>query len=242
MSATSVIYRRELGAYVKSPWSWAIMSAALFLAGMAFLAMDMQGGDQLSAIVLERFFWSTSFCMAIAAGLLSIRLVAEDRTTGAIVLLNTSPVKEVSIVLGKYLAALTFVALMCALTFYIPLLIKVHGKVTGMQIFVGTFGLFMLSAAVLAIGVFGSAVAPNQLIAAVITGVIALGMCLLYKLSTVLSAPLRDTLASLDLFWIHYQQGTQRGVLSLRDIIYYAAIIYFFLLLSVKTLEAKRWQ
>jgi ABC-2 type transport system permease protein len=242
MSATSVIYRRELFAYLKSPWSWAIMSAALFLAGMLFLAMDMSGGEQLSAIVLEKFFWSTSWCTSIAAGLLSIRLVAEDRATGAIVLLNTSPVREVSIVLGKYLAALTFVAVMVALTFYMPLLIKVHGKVTGAQIFVGCFGLFLLAAAVLAIGMFGSALAPNQLIAAVITGGIALGMCILFKLSTILSPPLNSVFASLDLWWIHYQQGSQRGVINLKDVLYYLAVIYFFLLLSVKTLEAKRWQ
>ncbi len=48
MSATSVIYRRELGAYAKSPWSWAIMAAALLLAGIAFLAMGPLAGDQLS--------------------------------------------------------------------------------------------------------------------------------------------------------------------------------------------------
>lgn len=241
MSATSVIYRRELGAYLKSPWSWAIISAALFLAGVAFLAMDLKG-EQLSAIVLERFFWSTSWCTSVAAGLLSIRLVAEDRQSGALVLLNTSPVREVSVVLGKYLAALTFVAVMVAFTFYMPLLIKVHGKVTGAQIFVGCFGLLMLAAAVLAIGVFASALAPNQLIAAVITGAIALGMCMLYPLATQVGSPFKEVLGGLDLWWVHYQQGTQRGVLNLKDVIYYAAVIYFFLLLAVKTLEAKRWQ
>jgi ABC-2 type transport system permease protein len=241
MSATSVIYRRELGAYLRSPWSWAIISAALMLAGIAFLAMDLKG-EQLSAIVLERFFWSTSWCTSVAAGLLSIRLVAEDRQTGALVLLNTSPVREVSIILGKYLAALTFVALMVALTFYMPLLIKIHGKVTGSQIFVGCFGLLLLAAAVLAIGVFASALAPNQLIAAVITGAVALGMCLLWPLAQTLNSPLREVLGACDLWWVHYQQGTQRGVINLKDIIYYFAVIYFFLLLAVKTLEAKRWQ
>jgi ABC-2 type transport system permease protein len=241
MSATSVIYRRELGAYIKSPWSWAIMAAALALAGIAFLAMDLKG-DQLSAIVLERFFWSTSWCTSVAAGLLSIRLIAEDRQTGALVLLNTSPVREVSIVLGKYLAALTFVALMVALTFYMPLLIKIHGKVTVSQIFVGCFGLLLLAAAVLAIGVFASALAPNQLVAAVITGAIALGMCLLWPLAQNLNSPLREVLGALDLWWVHYQQGTERGVINLKDVIYYFAVIYFFLLLAVKSLEAKRWQ
>nr|HEX4318986.1 ABC transporter permease [Kofleriaceae bacterium] len=241
MSATSVIYRRELGAYLRSPWSWAIISAALLLAGIAFLAMDLKG-EQLSAIVLERFFWSTSWCTSVAAGLLSIRLVAEDRQTGALVLLNTSPVREVSIILGKYLAALTFVALMVALTFYMPLLIKIHGKVTGSQILIGCFGLLLLAAAVLAIGVFASALAPNQLIAAVITGAVALGMCMLWPLSQVLSSPLREVLGACDLWWVHYQQGTQRGVINLKDVVYYFAVIYFFLLLAVKTMEAKRWQ
>jgi ABC-2 type transport system permease protein len=241
MSATSVIYRRELGAYAKSPWSWAIMAAALMLAGIAFLAMDLKG-DQLSAIVLEKFFWSTSWCTSVAAGLLSIRLIAEDRQTGSLVLLNTSPVREVSIILGKYLAALTFVAALVLLTAYMPLLIKIHGKVTGSQIFVGCFGLLLLAAAVLAIGVFASAVAPNQLVAAVITGAIALGMCLLYPLAQVLNSPLRDVLGALDLWWVHYQQGTERGIINLKDVIYYVAVVYFFLLTAVKTLEAKRWQ
>jgi ABC-2 type transport system permease protein len=241
MSATSVIYRRELNAYIRSPWSWVIMAAALLLAGIAFLAMDLKG-EQLSAIVLERFFWSTSWCTSVAAGLLSIRLIAEDRQTGALVLLNTSPVREVSVVLGKYLAALTFVALMVAMTFYMPLLIKIHGKVTTSQIFVGCIGLLLLAAAVLAIGLFASALAPNQLIAAVITGAVALGMCLLWPLAQNLNSPLREVLGACDLWWVHYQQGTQRGVINLKDVIYYLAVIYFFLLLAVKTLEAKRWQ
>jgi ABC-2 type transport system permease protein len=241
MSATSVIYRRELGAYLRSPWSWAIISAALLLAGIAFLAMDLKG-EQLSAIVLERFFWSTSWCTSVAAGLLSIRLVAEDRQTGALVLLNTSPVREVSIILGKYLAALTFLALTVALTAYIPLLIKIAGKVTAAQIFVGCIGLLLFAGTVLAIGVFASALSPNQVIAAVITGAIALGMGQFYQLAGALDEPVRSVFMDLDLWMTHFQMGAGRGVIHLKDVVYYAAVSYFFLLLAVKTLEAKRWQ
>ncbi len=157
-------------------------------------------------------------------------------------MLNTSPVREASIIIGKYLAALTFVAALVALTSYMPLLIKIHGKVTVSQIIVGNLGLLLLAAAVLAIGVFASALAPNQLVAAVITGAVALGMCLLWPLAQALNSPLREVLGALDLWWVHYQQGTERGVINLKDVIYYAAVIYFFLLLAVKTLEAKRWQ
>ena len=243
MAATSVIYRRELSAYIRSPWSWAIMAAALVLSGILLwaYAMDLKG-EQLSAIVLERFFFTTSLCVGVAAGVLSFRLIAEDRQTGALVLLNTSPVRETSIILGKYLAALTFLVLTVALTAYIPLLIKLAGKVTMMQIFVGCIGLLFFAGTVLAIGVFASALEPNQVVAAVITGAIALGMGQFYQLAGALDEPVRGVFMDLDLWMTHFQQGAGRGVIHLKDVIYYVATTYFFLLLSVKTLEAKRWQ
>ena len=67
-------------------------------------------------------------------------------------------------------------------------------------------------------------------------------LSVLYLLAVRLDEPLRSTLALVDLWWIHYQNGFMRGVLNLRDIFYYAGVIYVFLLLAVKTLEAKRWQ
>jgi ABC-2 type transport system permease protein len=241
MAATSVIYRRELGAYIRSPWSWAIVSATLVLSGILLWAYAMKG-ELLSAQVLERYFFTTSLCVGVAAGVLSFRLIAEDRANGSLVLLNTSPVRETSIILGKYLAALTFLALTVALTAYIPLLIKLAGKVTFAQIFVGCIGLLLFSGTVLAIGVFASALSPNQVIAAVITGAIALGMGQFYQLAGALDEPVRGVFMDLDLWMTHFQQGAGRGVIHLKDVVYYAAVSYFFLLLAVKTLEAKRWQ
>jgi ABC-2 type transport system permease protein len=58
----------------------------------------------------------------------------------------------------------------------------------------------------------------------------------------VVDSPLKDIFQQLDIWWVHYQQSFMRGVLNLKDIIYYLAVTYFFLLLATKTLEAKRWQ
>ena len=241
MAATSIIYRRELGGFLRSPFAWVIAALVLLVDGILFQGYALQG-EQLSAIVLERFFYFSSG-VAIAAGLLlSFRLISEERQTHSLVLLNTSPVRDTEIVLGKFLAALTFLAILLALSLYMPLLIKVRGKVSGAQIMVGYLGLFLLGSASLAIGLFASALAKNQLIAGVSALAILFVMLLLYLFAKRLDGSVRDVLQQLDLWWIHFQNGFMRGVLNLKDVFYYLAVTYFFLLLAVKTLEAKRWQ
>ena len=241
MRAISIIYRRELGAYLRSTFAWAIAAMLLLVDGILFQGYAMQG-EQLSAIVLERFFYFSSGVSMAAGLLLSFRLISEERQTHSLVLLNTSPVRDVEIVLGKFFAALTFLAVLLALSFYMPLLIKVNGKITMMQVLVGYFGLFLIGAAALAIGTFASALARNQLVAGVVALVILFVMVLLFLFAKKLDAPVRDVLQELDLWWIHFQNGFMRGVLNLKDVVYYVAVTYFFLLLAVKTLEAKRWQ
>jgi len=241
MAATSIIYRRELGAYLRSPFAWVIAAVLLLGDGILFQAYAMQG-EQLSAIVLERFFYFSSGVSLFAGILLSFRLIAEERQTHSMVLLTTSPVRDVQIILGKFFAALTFLAVLLALSFYMPLLIKVNGKITFLQVLVGYFGLLLLGASALAIGIFGSSLAKNQIIAALAGAAIVFVMCFLYMFAKKLDSPVREVLQELDLWWIHFQNGFMRGVLNLKDVIYYLAVIYFFLLLAVKTLEAKRWQ
>jgi len=64
----------------------------------------------------------------------------------------------------------------------------------------------------------------------------------IHLLSSKAESPLKDALEQIDLWWLHFQGGFMRGVLNLKDVVYYLAVTYFFLLLSIKTLEAKRWQ
>ncbi len=241
MRAISIIYRRELSAYLRSPFAWVIAAVLLLLNGVMLWAFAMQG-EQLSAIVLERFFYYSSGISMAAGLLLSFRLISEERQTHSLVLLNTSPVRDSEIILGKFLAALTFLLILLLLSFYMPLLIKVNGKISGMQVVVGYFGLLLIGAAALAIGIFGSALAKNQLVAGVVATAMLILMVLLYMFAKKLDSPVRDVLQELDLWWVHFQNGFMRGVLNLKDVIYYLAVIYFFLLLAVKTMEAKRWQ
>lgn len=238
--ATFTIFRRELGAYLRSPVGWIVAALTLLLQGLlfqVFAARNTLAGDMLS-----NFFMWSSIVVVIAAVILSIRLISDERQSGALLLLNTSPVREVEIIAGKFLAALTFLGLILLLSLYIPLLIKAEGKITLTQIAVSYLGLFLLGGAALAIGLFGSCVARHPLVAAVLGAAITGILAVLYQLSRYLDAPMNTVLGELDIWWIHFQGSFMRGIFDLKDVVYYLAMTYFFLLLSVKTMEAKRWQ
>jgi ABC-2 type transport system permease protein len=241
MRAIRIIFRRELGTYLRSPFGWVIAAVLLLIDGILFQGYAMSG-EALSAQVLERYFYYASAMPLFGGVLLSFRLLSEERQNHSMVLLNTSPVRDSDIVLGKFFAALAFLAILLLLSIYMPLMIKVNGKVTGAQLFVGYVGLLLVGAATLAIGLFGSALARQQLIAAVAATAMVSIMCFIHLLASKVDPPLKDVIEQSDLWWVHYQYGFMKGIFNLKDLIYYVATTYFFLLLSTKTLEAKRWQ
>jgi len=243
MRAIRIIFRRELGAYLRSPFSWVLAALFLLVDGILFQGFAL-GTDRnpLSALVLERYFYFSSGVAMGGGILLSFRLISEERQTHSMVLLNTSPVRDSEIVAGKFFAALTFLAILLGLSLYIPLMLKMGNKITFTQIFVGYLGLLLVGGTALAIGMFASSLAKHQLVAGVIALVMLIVMVLLFQFAKKLEGTPREVFADLDMWWIHFQTGFMRGVLNLKDVVYYIAVTYFFLLLSVKTLEAKRWQ
>ena len=243
MGATSVILRRELGAYLTSALGYVVVAVMLLIDGLLFYAeaLGPAAGERLSAEVLTRFFFNTSGLVAVAAVALSIRLLTEERQTGSMVLLHTSPVRDWEIVLGKFLASFAFLGLATLATLYMPLLVLVNGRVSWGHVAVGYLGLLLLGGAVLAIGLFASALTRHQLVAAVAGGALTGTMFLFWPLARVIDPPLSRVFAALAIHGRHFS-GFQMGVLHLRDVVYYLSVIYFFLLLAHVTLEAKRWE
>ena len=242
MRATSIIYRRELSSYLRSPIGYLIAASMLLVCGLLFQSQALGSTAKLSADVLSEFFRFCSGCTIGAAIALSIRLISEERQQHTLVLLNTSPVRDAEIIAGKFLAALTFLSFIVLASFYMPLLIKVNGKITMSQVLVGYLGLVLLGASVLAIGIFASALSKHYLVAAAVALVLVVVMVQLYPLGIKLDEPIRSTLQDLDLWHKHFGLGFMRGILNLGDVVYYLAVSYFFLLLATKALEAKRWR
>lgn len=242
MRTISIIFQRELAAYVRSPLGYVVAALLLLVDGVLFQTYALGTGARLSAEVLQGFFMYTGVVVQAAGIALAIRLITEERQQHTIVLLNTSPVRDLEIVLGKFLAALVFLTGMIALSLYMPLLIMVNGRITVSELLAGYAGLLLLGASSLSIGLFASSVARQQLVAFALGAAINGILVLLFPLAMKLDEPLKHVFEQLDLWYVHFQDGFMKGIINLVDVVYYMGVIYFFLLLATKTLEAKRWQ
>jgi len=241
MNGAALIARRELRAYLRSPFGYIVGAAMLLIDGLLFQGYALGAGPRLSADVLHDFFYFASGTTMVAAILLSMRLLAEERQTGTLVLLNTAPLRDSEIVAGKFLSAFAFVVLLTVLTAYMPLLILVNGRVSVGHVLVGYLGLMLLGGASVAIGLFGSALAKSQVLAAVIGAGILVAMLLLWLVGRVTDPPLNTFLAALALH-NDRQNAFMKGLLRADNVVYYLAVTYFFLLAATKTLEARRWR
>ena len=236
-----LIARRELAAYLTTPMGYVIVGAVLLADGLLFNWFVLGGEPKPSTLVLEGFFRIASGTTMIAAIPLSMRLLAEDRQTGAIVLLQTSPIREVEIVLGKYLSAVAFLGTMTLLSVYMPLLVMVNGRVSGGHILAGYGGLLLLGGAALAVGLFGSALSRSQVVAAISSALMLMLLVLMWMGARVSSPPLDRLFEYLALHNKHFLPFEQ-GIVGLSHFVYYGSVIFFFLLAATKVLEARRWR
>ena len=236
-----LIAKRDLGSYLHGLTGYLIVAIVLFIDGVLFNAVALGEGAKYSHEVLEQFFYICSGTTMIAAVLLTMRSIAEERQTGTDVLLHTAPISEGQIVFGKFLAAMGTLSILTLLTVYMPALIFVNGKVSYAHIAVGYLGLLCLGAATTAIGIFASSLFRSQLAAAFVAGVIVVTLLLFWMVSQVTDAPFTDVLAYGALFDKHFVPF-EKGRLLTSGLVYYGSVTYAFLLLAVRVLEGRRWQ
>ena len=241
MNATFLIMRRELGAYLRSMTGYIIAAAVLLMDGLLFNALALGGSDKMSAEVLSQFFFLSSGLVIVASVFISMRLLAEERQTGTLVLLTSSPIQDWEIVVGKFLSAFLFLAMMILVTVYMPALIMVNGKISFGHMAAGYLGLLLLGSASMAIGTFGSALARTQVLAAIFTGAMVVALILCWMLARVTERPFTDVFVALALHGKHFPPF-QAGSVHLRDVGYYVMVTYVALFAATRVLEARRWK
>ena len=241
MSAAFLIMRRELGAYFRSMTGYIIAAAVLVVDGILFNAFALGGPDKRSGDVLVAFFYISSGTTMIASIFLSMRLLAEEKQTGTLVLLTSSPIRDRDIVLGKYLSGWVFLSLITLATAFMPALIMVHGKISFGHLATGYLGLLLLGGAAMAIGTFGSAIAKTQVIAAIISAGLLVSLIIAWLLARITENPINRIFESLALYHRHFPPF-QVGIIHLRDVVYYLALTYFALFGATRVLEARRWR
>lgn len=236
-----LIVRREVGQYA-STWSGYLIAAALLLlSGLLYNVFGVGSVPQYSRDVLASAFYFLSGTTLVAGILFAMRLIAEERQTGSLPLLLGSPLDDGEIVFAKYLSAFVPVAIYVALAGYIPLLVFFRGNVSLGHVLAGYLGLLCIGSAGVAIGLFGSALFRSQLVAAIVSGVIAVVMLVLWKTSQLIEGALGEVVAGMALHDDHFRPFME-GTIELANVVYYASVTLFFLVLSRNVLEAKRWR
>ena len=240
MNTVLLIARRELAAYLRTMSGYVIIAVMLILDGLFFNAFAMAGTAKRSSEVLgDFFFYSSGFTMACAV-FLSMRLLAEERQSGTLQLLYSSPVRDWEIVVGKFLSALVFLGVFLLATLYMPVLVMIYGKVSFGHLLAGYFGLLLVGATTLAVGCFGSALTKSQVIAAVLTGVMVMALTVCWLLARVTDRPLTDAITALA--WYGHFKPFEQGLVHLRHVTYFVLVIWGALFASTRVLEARRWR
>ncbi|MFT3710030.1 MAG: ABC transporter permease [Archangium sp.] len=240
MKNVLLIARRELQAYLRTMSGYIIIAVILFLVGLAFNGIAVQGTAKKSSEVLADFFTWTSGLTMVCAVFLSMRLISEERQTGTIALLYSSPVHDVEIVLGKFVASFAFLCLFLASTLYMPALVAIYGKVSVGHILTGYFGLMLVGASSLAIGTFGSSLTRSQVVAAVLSGVMCVALTIAWMLGKVTDRPLTDIVVGLA-WWGHFD-AFRTGLIHLKHVSYFVLVTFLSLFAATRVLEARRWR
>ncbi len=232
------IAKKEINAYFSSPMGYLIGAVFLILTGL-FFAQYLLATQEAS---MRGFFSPASFFLLLISPVITMRLIAEEQKMGTLELLLTSPVTDLQVVIGKFLAGLAMIAGMLVLTLYYFVLLMWVGSPDLGPVFTGYLGLILLGSAILSVGLLASSFTSNQIVSAVVALGILLMFWLLGNLGTFLNAIpwAKDILQYLSLA-SHYSDLVN-GVLDTRDIIYYVSFTVTALFLTVRSLESRRWR
>jgi ABC-2 type transport system permease protein len=242
MQNLGVVLRRELASYFSTPVAYVFV--VIFLVMSAVFTFYLGGFYEREIADLEPFFRFHPWLYLFLVPAIGMRLWAEERKYGTVELLLTLPITATEAVLGKFLAAWLFIGLALILTFPIWVTVNVLGQPDNGVIVAAYLGSWLMAGGFLAISACLSAATRNQVVAFILA-VVACFVFLLSGLPMVLDLfrtwmpqTLIDGIANLS-FLVHFT-SISRGVLDLRDVLYFLLVIAFWLAANRIVLERKK--
>jgi ABC-2 type transport system permease protein len=233
------ITRKELGIYFSSPMALIFVGAFLAVTLFSFFWVDTFFARGI-ADVRPLFKWMPLLLIFLVAAL-TMRQWSEEQRAGTLEVLLTLPIAHIQLILGKFLAVLGLVAVALALTLILPISVSILGNLDWGPVIGGYLAAFLLASCYAAIGLFVSSRTDNQIVALISTVLICGAFYLIG--SQTIAGFLPDRIAG-----ILQAMGTgsrfesiQRGVIDLRDLLYYLSLTLIFLTLNSTSLDMKRW-
>ena len=248
------IWRKEMRSYFVSPIAYLLLTMFALIFGFFFwnalgyfvlMGMESQMRGQMFPMNLNEEVIRPLLSNASVIGLffipmITMRLFAEEKRTGTIELLATSPIRDFEIILGKWLAALTLYATMLLFTALNFAFLFKYGNPDWKPLAIGYLGLLLQAGGLLAIGTFISTLTKNQIIAGAATFGVCLLLWVLEWVSGYETASWAKVLAYMSV--ITHFESFAKGVLDMKDAIFYLTVIFVGLFFTARSMESLRWR
>src|SRR5580692_8126964 len=248
------ICRKELSSYFVSPIAYILLAmfALIFgyffwimLANFVVYSMQMQMSGQsmpmnLNEEVIRPLLSNAGVIGLFFIPMITMRLFAEEKRTGTIELLATSPIRDLEIIIGKWLAAMVLYGCLLLFTALNFAFLFKYGNPDWKPLAIGYLGLLLQAGALLAIGTFISTLTKNQIIA----GAATFGVCLLLWVLEWVSGYETTTWARVLAYMsvITHFESFGRGVIDTKDAVYYVTVIFLGLFFTARSMESLRWR
>ncbi len=236
MNTFTVAYK-EAKIYFSTPGAYVVGAMFLSLTGI-FFVFDVTA-PFAEASVRGIVDWVSVFIVFLAP-VLTMRLLAEEQKLGTLELLVTSPVRDWEIVIGKYIAAYLIFLMTLALTLYYVLLLYVFGQPDTGPLITSYIGLLLHGGAALAIGLFGSSLSSNQIVAAVVGSAILLILSFVDRISEIVTGTAALVFSGMSMG--EHVEDFARGVIDTADVVYFVSITAVFIFFTIRSLETRRWR
>ncbi len=238
------VFKREFKNYFNSPIAYIFMTVFLgFMAFVFFFFFHFYAADDAN---MKLYFAALPWFFTVFTAAMSMRLWSEEKKMGTLELLMTVPMRSHEIVIGKYLAGLSILCITLLLTFMVPVTVAVAGDPDWGKIVTGYIGAFFAGALLLAIGAFVSATTENQIVALMVTSV--LGVMLMALGIEYVGVEVNNFFGGLKVgdFLAYFSPLThfdnlERGILDLRDVVYFASMTVLALLLNHIAVERRKY-
>lgn len=226
---------RQFRSYFNGAIAYIVVSFLLLLVGFYFWETFFL----YRRATAREFFSIMSLLNYLALPALTMGLLAEEKRTGTIELLITMPVRDADVILGKFLGVLGLYGVVLLLTLPYPISVSMLGDLDWGPVFAGYVSLLLQGAAILAIGLMASSLTNNQLIALFSTWAFTITFFLIDKFLPL--APLNLTGFLEFMSFDAHLDSMRRGVIAMRDLLFFGSITVFSLMVAFRALESRRW-
>jgi ABC-2 type transport system permease protein len=247
------IAQRELTAYFASPIAYVLIGFFALLFGWFFyvplayfeqqsmqMGMNPTQSLNINQMLVGPTLMNTTVIMLFLFPLITMRTYSEEKRSGTIELLLTSPVTDVQIILGKFIGAMLLYAAMLAITLIHMGILFIYGEPEWKPILTGYLGLLLMGGSFLSLGLFISSLTKNQIVAGIATFAVFLMLWVVNWIGTFVGPTMQTVLTHLSL--TDHFDDFAKGIIDTKHVIYYLSFMAFGLFLTAKSVDSERWR